>query len=313
MYLRDSQWIQERMRQMELPPDAVQAFLDAEAALAGSGRMPAFKALAAELLTPPYCTDKGFSVYRERLDALAAAANVHPQTLYYVLCLYLAEDLYRRCCAAGQPAQLFDGAMDDLRTKLLENLEESGIPGTSVPHWFYNFVSEEMVSIGRFEYKLARMIDPDITLPCGFTVHKDDRVLGLHIPSHRGSLTDAVRSASYREAWEYFSALWQTDTVVLRCISWLLFPAHYEMLPPQSNIVHFMNDFHIYKTREPAPDDLYSVFGTDADLPVQELPEDTVLQRAYKRRLLSGEPIGRGGGLIVLKDGVNVTNIPGVF
>ena len=43
----------------------------------------------------------------------------------------------------------------------------------------------------------------------------------------------------------------------------------------------------------------WRVFGKDSDLPLEQLPEKTSLQKAYKKWLVDGNKAGHGYGIIV--------------
>ena len=88
--------------------------------------------------------------------------------------------------------------------------------------------------------------------------------------------------------------------MVLHCSSWLLDPKQKEFLPEHSNVLKFMNDFQVYRNEdyENFPDG-WRIFGDAWGLPVEQLPEKTGLQRAYKKWLLAGNRGGRGWGFLL--------------
>lgn len=79
------------------------------------------------------------------------------------------------------------------------------------------------------------------------------------------------------------------------CHSWLLSPALRELLPESSNIIKFQNLFTITETDKSSTNFLMWIFKK-ADIPVENLPEDTTLQRNVKKYLMSGGQIGEGSG-----------------
>jgi hypothetical protein len=81
------------------------------------------------------------------------------------------------------------------------------------------------------------------------------------------------------------------------CHSWLLCPYLKKILPPTSNILAFQSFFDITEMDKDAKNDiLFFAFRKEKDFPIEELPEDTSLQRSLKAALLRGEyiPLGRG-------------------
>ena len=80
------------------------------------------------------------------------------------------------------------------------------------------------------------------------------------------------------------------------CESWLLFPANKEILPEQSNIRRFLSDYDVYRTRE-NNNDLWRIYYGAEQNDFENLPENTGLERAYKKWLLSGHMAGQSWGV----------------
>ena len=92
------------------------------------------------------------------------------------------------------------------------------------------------------------------------------------------------------------------------CHSWLLYPPYGEILSPTSNIVSFQRDFDI--TGQEASeefDDSWRLFGGDYKKPLEDLPERTSMQRAFKNYLLAGGKAGEGRGVLIF-DGEKIAN-----
>ena len=92
------------------------------------------------------------------------------------------------------------------------------------------------------------------------------------------------------------------------CHSWLLYPPYGEILSPTSNIVSFQRDFDI--TGQEASeefDDAWRLFGGDYKKPLEDLPERTSMQRAFKNYLLAGGKAGEGRGVLIF-DGEKIVN-----
>lgn len=79
------------------------------------------------------------------------------------------------------------------------------------------------------------------------------------------------------------------------CHSWLLSPALRELLPESSNIMKFQNLFDITEIDKSSTNFLRWIFKK-IDLPIENLPEDTTLQRNVKKYLMAGGQIGEGSG-----------------
>ncbi len=229
----------------------------------------------------------------ERLDC-----GVHAYTLHLLLFICFSRRLHERYREAGIDEQIWFDSMCDLKWKLRECWRMYGIWGSFVARWFPGFFTMSRFALGRFQYETIRM--GETYTYGGKTVGAEDTVLNFHIPSC-GPITPERRMDSYRRAEAFYRDLFPDGITVLTCHSWLLFPAHREMLPPDSNIVGFMNDFQLLHAEEdPGYHDFWRVFYRAYS---PDMPAETTLQRAYLARRNSGLPGGAGRGVILLQNG----------
>ncbi len=246
---------------------------------------------------------------------LAKANGENVFTLHFIYLLHCLPKAHAKYMARGISEDLWIQGLYDLKWKLLECMTCKNVPGTFVAGWYEGMLRVGRFTLGRFQYEpFGTWGHDDVTLPCGYTVTRDHKVLHMHIPSSGVSLTDEVRNASYAMAADYFKDYFEGGPVIITTHSWLIYPPHKEFLPADSKILKFMDDFFVTEQEDRGgfPDD-WRVFGAYADLPVDEWPEDTSLRRAYKQRLLDGKCGGSGRGLIVMDNGVNVTKKVGYF
>ena len=298
---------------LQFPPEAVTCFLGLEWNLSQNSGFAA--ALEEQVIR--FCSDNTQHLDKiiPEVEALAAEYGENPYTLdfiYIVHCAYYSRIRYRD---AGISEKLFWDGMADLRYKLIECMSCKNVPGTFVATWHEGFLRLGRFTLGRFQYEpFGRYQGEDRTLSCGYTLTEGTRYLCIHIPSSGQPLTDEVRLDSYRQAYAYFKDWAGGDTVLLHTSSWLLYPEHRRILPPNSNILRFMDDFEIYTSSESDHfSNAWRVFGAYADLPASEWPEDTSLRRAFKSHILAGGKSGGGSGFIVMHNGENVTHIPDYF
>ena len=127
----------------------------------------------------------------------------------------------------------------------------------------------------------------------GISIKKGDFVIDVHIPSGAPLPHKAVLR-SYRKAAEHFG------TNVFVCESWMLYPAHSEMLEECPNLMAFFKDYDVVESAEDRGD-LWRIFGADHHKAPEELPTDTTLRSVYADRLKQGLPVGWGKGIFVLK------------
>jgi hypothetical protein len=124
--------------------------------------------------------------------------------------------------------------------------------------------------------------------PCGYTI-------GVHIPGG-APLESAACEESLNTARKFFPRNFPEEPVALfHCSSWLMDPQLANYLPPSSNIVQFQRRFQMLPL---APGDEeaarcervreYIFGGAGNPLGLDELPQETTLQRAYVAHRRSG-------------------------
>ena len=211
--------------------------------------------------------------------------------LFLLLCPHL-EILYRQ---KGLPEDWFVGVTRDLRSKLNECYAVRGIWGSFVADWFVWFFSLDRFVMGRLQYECIPI--PAAYCPAGFEHMAGQPAVNLHIPSGV-PLRQADVQASMAEAARFYADRFPDGNVLFICHSWLLFPGHKEMLPEESGIRQFMEEFTLAGTYDdPTGHDLWRIFDTDNTQDLDALPQKTSLQRAYAQWLKDGKAVGGGIGI----------------
>lgn len=231
-------------------------------------------------------------------DAIFAAElsgihEYHARFIYYAALVPYALPYFE---AVGLGREEWYDSMIDFKWKMNECHAVYGIWGTSTA-WFKSFFTAKRVAFGRLQFN---MFTANISYKSEkMELNEDTPVVTVHIPSDtRTPFSKEQRLASYRRAEKYFSRFFPDGKVIFRCGSWLLSPAHREILPEGSNIRSFLDDFEIvpdsYKS---AMGDLWRIFYTkDYNGDPDSLPENTSLMRAYKKYLKEGGEIGLAVG-----------------
>lgn len=201
-------------------------------------------------------------------------------------------ELYQR---KGISREIFHDSMADIRWKLLECHKMYGIWGTFVGAWFPWWFELKRFALGRLQFELIPFEDEYER--DGMVLHKDTMVLNVHIPSS-GALKPQDVKASYEKAAVFYEKEFRGRALVFMCISWLLFQPHREILPKGSNIRAFMEDYDVFRTVE-TNEDLWRIFYGAEKGDLEKLPENTGLERTYKRWLLSGHKAGYSAGVYV--------------
>ncbi len=150
--------------------------------------------------------------------------------------------------------------------------------------WSYRQASMDLFRIGCLEYEFLEL--------------EGEKVLSVHIPSDANMKADNV-AASIAQA-KAFMAKFYPEYAESRmyCNSWLLAPKLQELLPETSNIVKFQKLFDLTASSDEGAGCVYWVFKAPDGTPIEELREDTSLQRKIKAVLLAGGGIGWGAGYI---------------
>lgn len=249
--------------------------------------------------------------YLAALEGVAEAVNAATQIIPLLCMMQAAHALRRRYELAGIAEEIWRETMLDLRTKAMECRQLEGVYGlfgTGTPLWLVNYFRMQRFALGRLQYEVGQMKSDACTVG-GYTLHKGDSVLCCHIPSNGKPFDEAARYASYRAARDFYLQEFggkYGGSVPITCDSWLLFPDHAQMLGQKSNITAFMQEFMLLRVdRMKTHTNLWRIFHTKDTENASALPEDSGLQRAYKKRLLQEEDVGFGYG-IFLFDGEKI-------
>lgn len=123
-----------------------------------------------------------------------------------------------------------------------------------------------------------------------------DPVLNLHIPAGSPLTPESCR-ASLNRAWEFFPKYFPDFKFkLLRCGSWLFDPQLAHVLP-DSNLATFQRFFRLYPLPEGTGWQIRQrVFG-DPDLPLDQVPQQTRLQKLVKEHLQAGSFWHSGGAM----------------
>lgn len=239
--------------------------------------------------------------YLNGVIELSKEYNENECTLDFVFLLLCTPIVYERYMERGISEQLFWDTMADMKYKLIECIKCEEVPGTFVAGWYNGFFRLERFCYGRYQFEECTYdFNFDFVTKDGHRLTKGQKMIGFHIPSSGVPLTDEVRMDAFRKAYEVYKHLFPDGIMFFWCGSWLLYPRHKEFLPENSNILKFMGDFELICWSEAEEfHDGWRIFDKDSDLPVDKLPRDTSLRRAYADWFLAGNKGGSGCGVIV--------------
>ncbi|MDD3361299.1 MAG: acyltransferase domain-containing protein [Hespellia sp.] len=239
-----------------------------------------------------------FAPILEELKNAAKGENEQEYEVYLRFLQSLVPYLYQHYELHHFPQHVAVNTMEDLKWKTRECEKLYGVKGIFVPDWFEGFFQMKRFTLGRLQFE--RWQTPkDYPLPETERREEVPYVINVHIPE-AGPLDYMECKAAYREAAAFFKKYFGMEKIFFYCDSWLLTPAHEEILPEQSNVLQFMRDYQIYHWEaDEKGHDLWRIFGKEDCSNAAELPENTSLQKAYKKWLLDGNYSGCGKGAML--------------
>ena len=231
-------------------------------------------------------------------DEAAVAVGVHEYTAELLIFLCMSRRLKREYEVRGWADDIFTGSMLDLKYKLEECKLVKGIVGSFVASWFRGFFDLTRVALGRLQFEVVKF---------GHTYEKDGVVLtpespviNVHIPRTGTPMRPVDCDEAFAWARTFFADE-VGDPCAFVCQSWLLYPAHEEMLSHESNVYRFMKRFDLICSGDSRNmGDLWRLFDTD-EKRWDKLPADSSLRRAYVERLKAGGRVGWGHGVYIMK------------
>jgi len=233
-----------------------------------------------------------------QLKYIAEEMDVNPYTLDLLFLLCGCEELEKKYYTAGYSEKLFLDTMKDLKYKLDECLEVEGVAGVFTYGWFLDYYRMKRFYLGRFQFEFIEFPKYVYSVN-GYSVCKGEKVLNMHIPSNGISLTDEVRLGAYKEAYEFFKKDFPKGYIPMCCNSWLLYPENEKIFPENSNLLKFMHDFAIVDGGDWDGFAVqWRVFGIkEGEIPYEDLPENSSLQRAMKKWIVVNRHHGTGHGI----------------
>ena len=273
-------------------PEEAEVFLDGALELIGKNDH-LFDVFAAWERTYWDNPNMDYVLLQETLESLDGEEGISKYTFELLFLIGISRRTWELYQQRGISREIFHDSMADLHWKLLECHRMHGVWGTFVMSWFPWWFQLKRFALGRLQFELIPFED-DYEKD-GWVLSKGSPVINVHIPSC-GPLDPEEVKASYAKAAEFYQAELGENPVVFVCESWLLFPANKDILPENSNIRTFMADYDVYKVQE-NDKDLWRIYYGEEEYGFRNLPENTGLERAYKKWLLGGHMAGQAWGV----------------
>lgn len=219
----------------------------------------------------------------ETWDEGLARITDDPRGLKMLSCqLNTALELWQQYQHLGISREVFLATVGCYNRFVGEHMVTYGCYGFDRGFWTVRQLACRLFRIGQLEYELSR---------------EDGRnVVKLHIPSN-AKLELPLLRASWEQAKKFLSATFpEYADAPYVCGSWLLSPNLKDLLPENSRILAFQNNFQLVRS---FPDESFRewVFK-NRDITNDALTENTSLQRTLKAFVLAGNQFHSGGGIL---------------
>lgn len=255
---------------INLPDSVTQQVLEADVQLDEALLAPAFT-----LLTQRETGLEGYGT-------LSAALGDDPMGIKMLACqLRCACGRYATYQHLGIPDDIYFATMSCYTRFVTECLYYKGSYQFDRGWWTWRQLSLSAFRIGRLEFE-----------------RRHPGEIAVHIPSGSPLPPEQVEEALTQAAAffaKYFPEYTQAE---FTCRSWLLSQELKKLLPASSNILHFMNRFTIREVDEDNQDYISWLFQRPVGVSIEDLPENTSLQRKVKEYLLAGGKIGTASGVL---------------
>ncbi len=214
---------------------------------------------------------------------------------------YYAEDMIKHMTERRLPRKIICDTLREFDDKITDFNNSHNRPGIiDRIDWLRLFVYEKVIRISRFNIQFDTFAEDICVHGQDGTVYRLDvgaSVLSIHIPSGLPldkdyciqSLLEAERIIN-----RYYPEL---NPKAFRCVSWMMNPYIEQIMGKKSNLTEFSDMFLKYRINGRGLDIYTFVFNCSADIPLSDLPEDTSLQRSFKKHLLNGGKIYEFGGI----------------
>ena len=245
--------------------------------------------------------NRNFGDFGDKVEALAELIGEHKYTVNFILLINCTKPLLAKYRKEKIDEEIYWRSVLDLKSKLIECKENYDVWGTFVEGWFKGFYELNRFALGRLQFENSDFWC-DMYIKNGVELYDSDFVVGMHIPSNQGPLTYEARLDSYRKAHAFFKDKFKDPRYgIFCCHSWLLYPDNVNILPEKSNIVDFLLDFEPLEIKWTYDfGDQWRVFGVSNNRkPIDELPQNTSMQRAYVEWFRKGKKPGTAYGIVV--------------
>lgn len=230
----------------------------------------------------------------------------NPPLFFLSFASQYAQESLPHYVADGIPQKVCLDTFRNITLWQADHYKQTGTMGITRLPWMCKVLDMKVFRLGRLTFEptvaepeLAEVTNPLFPAP-------GDPVIHTHIPAD-GPLSVAACQDSYQQALRFFAtaphnktphstmvATLQTAPFV--CHSWLLSPALKKLLPPESNIIKFQQNYTVKVINTTRRQAELRIFGELQDDPLCH-PAHTTLQKAAREWLIAGKTIPLGYGV----------------
>ena len=222
--------------------------------------------------------------WAEGLEQIKATLGEDPNGLKRLCCMLRcalkARAEYDRL---GISEEIYVDSMAAFSRFVREHMESYGCYGFDRGFWTTRQVSSKLFRIGQLEYELTTL--------------EGQHIVSVHIPTDVDLRPEILRPSVRESLADLYRIFPEYTDKPVYCHSWLLSPHLKDMLPAKSNILAFQEMFDLSDEYDPGTGFLQWVFK-NPQLPKEDLPENTSLQRKLKRFVLDGGVFLDGKGFL---------------
>ncbi len=200
-------------------------------------------------------------------------------------------DVRRFHAQLGVDAAVSWATLADLGRNMYVFEKRFGVTGFDEQSWLSLHFSGQLYQLGRLQFQVGTLgkRTTEGIRSAGLQVQAGEPTLSVHIPRFLGSLSDAECDTSLAIAGQFFGERFPDLALqVAVCKSWLLDPQLLGYLGGSSNIAAFQHRFALAYPPEVGDADAMRFVFDNPDLPLDQLPQDSSLQRAVVQVLATG-------------------------
>lgn len=176
---------------------------------------------------------------------------------------------------------------ENIRRTCSYDRERLGLDGIRFSQmvWGSRFMKGHIIQVGTLQYELKT------------NFFNNEDVIFIHIPRNADFSEEALEY-TFKNAISNVNKYLTTNNYKYVTESWLLSPELEDLLSQNSRIRNFRKYFTLYSTKESISDFLNFVFNKPFINDYKELPEETSLQIKLKEKILNGEKLHIGIGIL---------------